>query len=1065
MTENNTNHLPRTTSTSGTFASDYREPEELSAAPVPLAADRRGSNIVVDVGRLMRHSTIVDTSGRPGGLATSAAERTAADQTKSAAATLMLDDVSRADSEEARWTATIDYVTRAVVSIEFSLLLPFDTEGAHPGRASGFVVDAERGIILTNRHVVSPCPFRGEAIFFNKERVTVHAIYRDPVHDFGFLKYDPAKLHHIKPPSIRLDTSNVAVGTEVKIIGNDAGEDISILSGHISRLDRNAPKYKGYCDFNTFYLQTAANLSGGSSGSPVVDIAGTAVALQCGGRKDAATNFFLPMFRIRRALELLQKGEHIARGTIQTKWIYSSYAELVRLGLPREYEDSVRAKFPEGKGMLLAQRVLKKGPAADKIHNDDILYSVDGEILTDFRVLDEILDDSIGREVEFAVIRDNQLLKYSVAVQDLHSITPDRLLRLSGAIVHDLSYIMAMASDHPVEGVFIARPGGPFATDGHILSKLNDIPTPNLDAFITAAATLADEEKLVYSYYSLGWPDNVRTMAGFFDSHYAEAALYTRNDATGLWDKTALPPFSPPKPIKPKTVSLVPNLRPSRIADEIKASLAHVCSFVPLNISGRRKDYYVGTGIIVDAAKGLMLVQSESIISEIAEIIISFAEKIEIRGRLVFRHPHHFYAVVKYDPALLGDTPVKAITLCEAGVDIKPNVEYMIVGVGSDKKIRHQKTMLLPPKPATVGPQNSAVLRLINVDFYSPEVSYSLLQYSGVIVADADADAESANNGDSTSNNSANAPSKVVGLWFQGSYGTFGVSAQLIRNVVSQFISAETADFVPRILSLGLECESIGVVLASNIGLSDEWQERLERESPTHPSVLRVRNVEAMGPSHGTVKQNDIILELNGKLPVKFSDLDPQFTEEEIRLKLLRDRQELDIVVKTRDIFLCGRGTDAAGVRDGAVSTGWDGDAVGAERIVFWAGGIYQTPYKAYLQQLTQVQSLVYCSSYFNGSPMSEEAAFLASYPSVTHVDGVPTRDLDEFLQAVTAAERRHRELGETRYVRIKAVSNYTGGPSTVAIKPDYHYYPTRELVRDPSSSWGWRWIEHSIDN
>ena len=42
---------------------------------------------------------------------------------------------------------------------------PSIRNGIHRAQATGFVVDAERGLILTNRHVVTPGPVVAEAVF------------------------------------------------------------------------------------------------------------------------------------------------------------------------------------------------------------------------------------------------------------------------------------------------------------------------------------------------------------------------------------------------------------------------------------------------------------------------------------------------------------------------------------------------------------------------------------------------------------------------------------------------------------------------------------------------------------------------------------------------------------------------------------------------------------------------------------------------------------------------------------------------------------------------------------
>ncbi|KAG8373783.1 hypothetical protein BUALT_Bualt11G0061000 [Buddleja alternifolia] len=497
------------------------------------------------------------------------------------------------------WRKALSTVVPAVVVLRTNACRAFDTESAGASYATGFVVDKRRGIILTNRHVVKPGPVVAEAMFVNREEVPVYPVYRDPVHDFGFFRYDPSAIQFLSYEEIPLAPEAACVGLEIRVVGNDSGEKVSILAGTLARLDRDAPHYKkdGYNDFNTFYMQAASGTKGGSSGSPVIDWQGRAVALNAGSKTSSASAFFLPLERVVRALSFLQKGRDsntnkweavtIPRGTLQATFLHKGFDEIRRLGLRTDTEQLVRNASPPGEtGMLVVDSVVPDGPAHKHLEPGDVLIRLNGEVATQFLNMENLLDDSVDQKVELQIERGGKPLTVDLTVQDLHSVTPDYFLEVSGAVIHPLSYQQARNFRFQCGLVYVAEPGYMFFRAGvsrhAIIKKFAGTDISRLEDFISVLSKLSRGARVPLEYISYLDRHRRKSVLVTLDRHewYAPPQVYTRDDSSGLWTvKQVLPLESPllSSRLNPIEQDLESNKVSSCAAEVTQIDQAHQC--------------------------------------------------------------------------------------------------------------------------------------------------------------------------------------------------------------------------------------------------------------------------------------------------------------------------------------------------------------------------------------------------------------------------------------------------------------------------------------------------------
>jgi Do/DeqQ family serine protease len=269
------------------------------------------------------------------------------------------------------------------------------------GAGSGVIVDAARGYVLTNDHVVKGGT-NIEVITKDNRRFKAQLVGRDQATDIALLSIKADGLTAIPLG----DSDSLDVGDFVLAIGNPFGLGQTVTSGIVSALGRTGLGIEGYESF----IQTDAAINPGNSGGALVTLDGqlvginTAILSRAGG--NVGINFAVPINMARLVMAQLIANGEVKRGRIGVS-LRSSNGSGSEAGRSGEAEGAIIESVEPQSSAALAG--LAKG---------DLVTTANGiPIKSSAQFRNFIGLTPVGTEIDLTVRRGNSPLAAKVRVE------------------------------------------------------------------------------------------------------------------------------------------------------------------------------------------------------------------------------------------------------------------------------------------------------------------------------------------------------------------------------------------------------------------------------------------------------------------------------------------------------------------------------------------------------------------------------------------------------------------------------------------------------------------------
>ena len=267
--------------------------------------------------------------------------------------------------------------------------LPDRPQQREQAAGSGVIVDAGRGYVLTNHHVIKDAE---QVIVTLRDRRQFQAklVGADPGTDIAVLQIEARNLAALRFG----DSDQLSVGDYVIAIGNPFGIGQTVTSGIVSALGRTGLSPEGYEDF----IQTDASINPGNSGGALVNLRGELIGINSAIIGPAGGNvgigFAVPSAIARAVMSQIVRHGEVRRGRLGIEMADLTPEVIKKLGVT-VLEGAVVATVQAGSP---AQRA--------GLHELDIVTALNGRPIRSAADLRTRLGlTPVGEEVELRISR------------------------------------------------------------------------------------------------------------------------------------------------------------------------------------------------------------------------------------------------------------------------------------------------------------------------------------------------------------------------------------------------------------------------------------------------------------------------------------------------------------------------------------------------------------------------------------------------------------------------------------------------------------------------------------